>query len=173
MTVITSTIRAARPDDAPAIAAIYNEGIRDRVATLETEERTAEERREWLANRSERHPVFVVERDGAVVGWGSLNPFNPRPAYRFVADFSVYVGRSVRGTGAGSLLLEHLIATARELGYHKLVLATFPWNEAGLRLYRKFGFQDVGIYHEQGVLDGRWVDTIVMELVLDAGPPSN
>ena len=100
MTVITSTIRAARVDDAPAIAAIYNEGIRDRVATLETEERTAEERREWLASRSGRHPVFVVEREGDVIGWGSLNPFNPRPAYRFVADFSIYVDRAARGTGA-------------------------------------------------------------------------
>jgi phosphinothricin acetyltransferase len=165
------TIRTARPLDAPSIARIYNEGIRDRIATLETEERTADERRKWLVNRSDRHPVFVAERGEAIVAWGSLNPFNPRPAYRFVADFSVYVAQAARGTGIGSLLLGHLIDAARELGYHKLVLAAFPWNESGLRLYRNHGFQDVGIYHEQGVLDGRWVDTIIMELLLDREPP--
>jgi phosphinothricin acetyltransferase len=51
------------------------------------------------------------------------------------------------------------------------VLAAFPSNEAGMRLYRRVGFREVGVYREQGVLDGRWVDTIVMELLLDDRPP--
>src|SRR6266545_3405068 len=71
------SVRAARADDAEAIAAIYNEGIADR-ATLETEPRATEERRGWLAARDARHPVVVVESDGAVVGWASLNVFNTR-----------------------------------------------------------------------------------------------
>jgi phosphinothricin acetyltransferase len=160
-------IRAALPADVPAITRIYNEGIRDRLATLETAERTPEERREWLAARDERHPVLVAERDGVVAGWGSLNSFNPRPAYRFVVDFSVYVAQEARGTGVGSALLAALIERAKALDYHKLVLAAFPFNEAGMRLYRRFGFRDVGIYREQGVLDDRWVDVIIMERLLD------
>jgi len=32
--------------------------------------------------------------------------------------------------------------------------------------YLKHGFRTVGIYKEQGLLDGRWVDTIVMEKLL-------
>jgi phosphinothricin acetyltransferase len=52
-----------------------------------------------------------------------------------------------------------------------LVLAAFPFNELGMKLYERVGFRTVGIYREQGVLDGRWVDTIVMELVLDGNPP--
>ena len=55
------------------------------------------------------------------------------------------------------------------LGYHKLVLSAFPFNQAGIRAYRRAGFRDVGIYREQGLLDGRWVDTIVMENILE-GP---
>jgi phosphinothricin acetyltransferase len=65
-----------------------------------------------------------------------------------------------------------LIEEARALGYHKLVLAAFPFNEAGMRLYKSAGFREVGIFHEQGVLDGRWVDVIWMELLLDRDPPS-
>jgi L-amino acid N-acyltransferase YncA len=160
-------IRLALPKDVPAITRIYNEGIRDRLATLETEERTEEERAAWLAGRDERHPVLVAERDGAVVGWGSLNVFNPRPAYRHVADFSVYVAREARGAGIGGLLLGALIEQARALGYHKLVLAAFPFNDAGMRLYRRHGFREVGVYREQGLLDGRWVDVVVMERVLE------
>src|SRR5437879_5738987 len=54
-------VRPATAADADAICRIYNQGIEDRVATLETELRTPEERRRWLANRSPRHPVVVAE----------------------------------------------------------------------------------------------------------------
>jgi L-amino acid N-acyltransferase YncA len=160
-------IRLASRADVPDITRIYNEGIRDRLATLETEERTPEERLVWLEARAERHPVVVAEREGKVVGWGSLNSFNPRPAYAHVADFSVYVGREARGAGVGKALLAALIARARELGYHKLVLAAFPHNGAGMRLYTRFGFREVGVYREQGLLDGTWVDVVIMEKLLD------
>jgi phosphinothricin acetyltransferase len=165
-------IRLATPDDADAIARIYNQGIEDRVATLETELRTPDERRRWMADRSPNHPVIVADvpapADAAatVVGWGSLNVFNPRPAYRHVADFSVYVERAWRGKGVGHRMLERLIGLAREIGYHKMVLATFPTNEGGVRLYERLGFSRVGVYHEQGMLDGQWVDTLIMEKLL-------
>ncbi len=163
-------VRPATAEDAAAICEIYNQGIEDRLATLETELRTPEERRQWLAARSERHPVIVAEpaepAKPGVIAWGSLNVFNARPAYRHVADFSVYVERAWRGKGVGRVLLDRLVELGRELGYHKLVLSAFPFNTAGVALYERLGFRTVGIYQEQGLLDGRWVDTIIMEKLL-------
>jgi phosphinothricin acetyltransferase len=160
-------IRDAKPDDATAVARIYNQGIEDRVATLETQLRTPEERAEWMAARGHRHPVLVaVAGSSGVVGWASLNSFNPRPAYDNVVDLSVYVAREQRGRGIGDSLLGALEQRARRIGYHKMVLAAFPTNAPGMRLYERHGFQTVGIYHEQGMLDGRWVDVIVMEKIL-------
>jgi L-amino acid N-acyltransferase YncA len=159
-------LRLATGQDAATIALIYNQGIEDRLATLETELRTPEERRQWLSARSTRHPVVVAEDGGVVIGWGSLNPFSARAAYRFVADFSVYVERSWRGRGIGRVLLTRLIELGREHGYHKLVLSAFPFNRAGVALYERLGFRTVGIYREQGMLDGRWFDTIIMERFL-------
>lgn len=161
-----ASIRAAAPGDAAAICIIYNQGIEDRIATLETELRTPEERRQWMAARASRHPVVVAVTDGQVVGWGSLNSFNPRPAYDHVVDLSVYVERGWRGQGVGRVLMQHLMELATTLGYHKIVLATFPYNEAGVSLYRRMGFIPVGVYHEQGQLDGRWVDVLIMERLL-------
>ena len=166
------TIRDAALGDAAAICRIYNQGIQDRVATLETEERTPAEREGWLRGRGPRHPVLVVEADDGVVGWGSLNAFNPRRAYDHVADFSLYVDRAWRGRGVGRRLLDALIARARELGYHKLVLSAFPWNQGGVTVYRRAGFREVGTYREQGLLDGRWVDTVIMEKILE-GPTAH
>ena len=159
-------VRVARSDDAQAICDIYNEGIEDGVATLETRLRSSDEQRAWLESRDDRHPVVIAERDARVVGWGSLNVFNPRPAYDHVADFSVYVARSARATCVGRSLLDYLIALARDIGYHKMILAAFDWNTAGMALYERSGFRRVGVYREQGLLNGRWVDTVVMEKLL-------
>jgi L-amino acid N-acyltransferase YncA len=174
-------IRAATEADAAAICLIYNQGIEDRIATLETELRTPEERRQWMAARGPRHPVFVAEAarpsdeaarrpsgedKSTVVGWSSLNAFNPREAYRYVADLSVYVERSWRGRGVGRRLLEHLIEQARALGYHKMMLSTFPFNASGVALYERMGFTRAGVFREMGQLDGRWIDTLIMEKML-------
>jgi L-amino acid N-acyltransferase YncA len=165
MVVRQYSVRPARADDAVVICEIYNEGIADH-ATLETETRTPEERRSWLAARDARHPVVVVESDGVVVGWASLNVFNARDVYRHVADISVYVARAARGKGAGTVLLERLVELGREGGFHKLVLAGFPTNAASVALYQRLGFREVGIYREQGLLDGGWVDVLLMERLL-------
>ncbi len=86
-------MRLAGESDLPAIVVIANQGIEE-WATLDTEPRTLVERRQWLTSHDTRHPVYVAAVDGQVIGWASLNCFNPRGAYRFVADLSVYVERS-------------------------------------------------------------------------------
>ncbi len=160
-------IREATRNDVAAITYIYNQGIEDRSATLETQLRTPEERTAWLTTLGSRHPVLVaVNNSDTVVGWGSLNPFNPRSAYDHVVDFSIYIAREQRGRGIGDALLGALETRARMLGYHKMVLASFPTNVPGMRLYERHSFQTVGIYHEQGMLDDRWVDVIIMEKLL-------
>lgn len=158
-------VRPARPEDAAEIARIYNQGIEDR-STLETQLRSPDERLGWLTARGPRHPVTVAERGGKVIGWASLNPFSTREAYRWVADLSVYIERSERGTGIGTILMADLTERARRLDYHKLVLTTFPTLTGAVTLYERLGFRHVGDYREQGMLDGDWVDTRIMELVL-------
>jgi L-amino acid N-acyltransferase YncA len=159
-------VRFASLDDASAICTIYNQGIEDRLATLETELRDPDERRRWLGSRGPRHPVVVAEWGGQIMAWASLNSFNPRQCYDHVADISVYVERSWRGKGVGRTLLARLLALGRSLGFHKLVLACFPTNKPGVALYERMGFVPVGVYREQGLLDGQWVDVLIMEHLL-------
>lgn len=101
-----------------------------------------------------------------MIGWASLNQFNPRRAYDHVADISVYIARERRGQGVGSALLKALELRARFIGFHKLVLAGFDWNPASMALYHRSGFTRVGVYHEHGMLDGRWVNVVLMEKIL-------
>jgi L-amino acid N-acyltransferase YncA len=160
-------IREAVLCDVPAITRIYNEGIEDRVATLETRLRDKDEMKEWFLNRSEKHKVLVIEDENKEVqGWASINVFNSRCCYSGVVDLSIYISRSMRGKGLGKILLGSLVKIAKEQDFHKLVLSTFKFNEAGQKLYKSLGFREVGTYEKQGLLDGKWVDVTIMEKLL-------
>jgi phosphinothricin acetyltransferase len=162
------TTRLARADDAAAIAAIYNEGIADRVATFETEPRTAEQIATQLADKGEKFPTVVAERAGQVVAWAGASAYRSRPAYRGVAEHSVYVARAARGTGAGRVALEALCRTYAERGFWKIVSRIFPENTASLALHERCGFRVVGVYQRHGKLEGEWRDCVIVEKLLDA-----
>lgn len=163
--MVPRLIRTAVRDDLPAIRAIYNQGIEDRIATLDQDLKTEADIEHWFAAHGGRYAILVAEEDGALCGWASLNRYSPRLAYDGVADLSIYVRRELRGRGLGSALLEELEASARANGFHKLVLFAFDFNEPGQRLYRRSGFRKVGTFTRQGRLDGRFVDVVAMEKV--------
>src|SRR5215813_2596401 len=103
-----TTVRLARLADAAAIAAIYNQGIEERIATFETALRTAAYMTAQLADKGDKYPTVVVERAGTVVAWASVGPYHGRPCYAGIAQHSVYVERSARGTEAGRTALDGL-----------------------------------------------------------------
>ena len=160
-----TVVRRAEGADLSAIRQIYNQGIEDRVATLDEDPKSEVEIADWYRDRGDRFSVFVAERGGHVVGWASLNPYSHRCADRGVADLSVYVERGHRGTGVGTLLLRRIEQSATGQ-YHKIVLFALATNDGGRALYGKLGYRDVGTFKEQGRLDGHFVDVIAMEKLL-------
>lgn len=118
-------IRVATPGDVYDILTIYNEGISDRIATLETTTKDLDYMRDWLNKHTDRYKVIVAELDGKVIGWASLNQYNSREAYRGVADLSVYIKREYRGKGIGGRLLTFIESVAKEYEFHKIVLLHF------------------------------------------------
>jgi phosphinothricin acetyltransferase len=165
-------IRLITPADLGAVTSIYNQGIEDRIATLETDAKSEEEVTSWLTDRPARYAVLVAESEGHIFGWAALNPYSHRCAYAGVADLSIYIERSARGKGIGHALLAALEERACALAFHKIVLFTFPFNAAGQALYRRRGFREVGIFREQGSLGGRPIDVMAMEKILTAPEPA-
>ncbi|MCJ8007161.1 arsinothricin resistance N-acetyltransferase ArsN1 family A [Lederbergia wuyishanensis] len=159
-------VRGARETDLESIMEIYNQGIEDRIATLETEAKDISYMAEWFKQHQNRYSVVVAEEGNKIIGWASLNPYNSRCAYDGVADISVYISRKSRGKGVGGKLLSTIEITAKENNFYKLVLFTFPFNRLGQGLYKKMGFREVGIFENQGILDGEFVDVMAMEKVL-------
>lgn len=163
---MTLSTRLATTADAAAIAAIYNEGIADRIATFETEPRTAEQLASQIAEKGDRFPTVVVEREGQVVAWAGAGAYRTRPAYAGVAEHSVYVARAARGSGAGRAALDALCRAYAERGFWKIVSRIFPENVASLALHKRCGFRVVGVYERHGKLEGQWRDCVIVERLL-------
>ncbi len=159
-------VRPAVAADCAAIAAIYNQGIAERVATFETRPRGAEDIAAWLAGP---HPCVVAERGGALAGFAAAAAYRPRDCYAGVAEFSVYVDREARGLGVGRAAMTGLIDRATAGGYWKLVSRIFPENAASRALLAVLGFREVGTYRRHARLDGEWRDVVIVERLLGEG----
>jgi L-amino acid N-acyltransferase YncA len=156
-------VRRATARDAEAIARIYNQGIEDRVATFETQPRSAGDMAPWLNGT---YPVLIVEHEGEVIAFASSRPYSSRECYRGIADISVYVARGWRGHGAGRIALEALIGEAEKAGFWKLLSRIFIENTASRALCRSLGFREVGVYERHARLDGVWRDCVIVERLL-------
>lgn len=158
--------RLATLEDAEAIARIYNEGIAERVATFETAPRTRDDIARTIREREARWPTVVVEHDGRVVGWAGASEYRSRACYAGVAEFSVYVARDARGSGAGSAAMDALVSECERRGIWKLLSRVFPENVASRRLLKRAGFREVGTYRRHAKLDGEWRDTVIVERLI-------
>jgi L-amino acid N-acyltransferase YncA len=155
-------VRVATPDDAEALVHIYNQGIQDRVATFETELRTAEMVRAWF---DDRHPIVVVEQGPDIIAYASTSSYRARACYSGIGEFSVYVRRDWRGKGAGRAAMTALLQACEQAGFWKLVSRVFVENAASRGLLHSLGFREVGTYEKHGQLDGVWRDVVIVEYV--------
>lgn len=163
---MSTVVRYARTEDAAAIAHIYSQGIAERIATFETAPRDADDILAALAERGDRYPTLVAERDGQVAAAAWAGTYRSRPCYAGIAEFSVYTERASRGTGAGRAVLTALIDECERRGFWKLVSRVFPENTASRALCARLGFREVGLYRRHARLDGVWRDCVIVERLL-------
>src|SRR3954463_3213200 len=158
------SIRPADPADAERIAAIFNQGVEDRVATFEANPASREDSARWIADDL----VIVGERDGSLLGWAKAGPYaDDHPYYAGVREATLYVERGARRTGVGRALLDALAVAAAGDGAHKLVGKIFTSNEPSIAMVGDLGWREVGVHRRHGTLDGEWKDVLVVEKLLE------
>lgn len=159
-------VRLATLEDTEGIRAIYNREVLEGTATFDLRPRTPEEQRAWLTDRSGAHAVVVAVEDRDVLGFGSLSGYRDRPAYRTSVEDSVYVGADHQGRGVGRAVLEALVDSATQRGFHTVLARITDGNEASVRLHERCGFTVVGVEREVGRKFSRWLDVVVMQRLL-------
>lgn len=184
-------LRRVRPEDAAAIAEIYNFYVLESTATFDLVPVTEDEMRSRIAEISSRFPYWVCCRGDdswekrhlaacgndswekrrpaacTVVGYCCAHPWRAQTAYAETLETTVYVAPDRRGQGVGRLLAERLIDDCRARGFHALVACITADNAASIRLHEKLGFRQVSKFREVGMKFGRRLDVTDLELLLD------
>jgi L-amino acid N-acyltransferase YncA len=151
------TVEEMRPEDWPACARIYEEGLD--LGTFEDEVPSWEA---WDAGHL-AEPRLVARENGAVLGWAALAPTSTRACYRGVVENSVYVGWAARGRGVGRTLLAELVRRADDAGLWTIQAGIFVGNDASVALHARCGFRVVGTRERIARKRGEWRDVVVME----------
>ena len=160
-------IRPVRPDDAAAIAAIYNPYVTGSNATFETESVTAAEMRCRVEDIAAQCPYLVHETGGEVDAYCYAHPWKQRAAYSATWETTVYVAPARHGQGIATRLMAELIVRCRDLGCHALVACITADNERSIAFHERLGFRRVSLFREVGRKFDRWLDVADLQLLLD------
>jgi len=155
--------------DADAIREIYNAEVVASTVTFDLVARTLAEQVAWIDEHSGGHPAIVAvddDNDAVVVGFASLSPYRSRPAYAPTVEDSVYVHPDHRGRGIGRLLLSDLVELARDHGFHSVIARIVGGHDASIALHRACGFEEIGCEREVGRKFGKWLDVVLMQVML-------
>jgi len=168
---MSAEIRLAERRDAPEIRAIHNHYVSESTAMFDLVPRTLDEQVQWIDEHSGGHPAVVAVvpgEDGAdrVVGFGSLSPYRPRPAYATTVEDSVYLLPEFQRRGIGRMLLAELVRLAELHGFHSVIARITGDNDPSIALHAACAFELVGTEREVGRKFGRWLDVVEMQRLL-------
>jgi len=149
------TIRKAIATDSPRLTAIYNQAIQAR-QTADTTPMTPKDRQSWFdSHQQPNYPLFVVEKAGSVCGYSTLSQYRGgRPALRYAVEISYYLDKTFQRQGLGSILLQHALATAKDLGFKHVFAILLDTNLPSIGLLEKFGFEKWGHLPKIAEIDG-------------------
>ena len=162
------SLRAAQVSDAEAIAGIYNYEVETSTATFDLVPRSIEAQREWITARSGAFSALVADDSAAgVIGFAALSTYRDRAGYRTTVENSVYVHRDHQRRGVGRLLLGALLDVARDSGFHTVIARIDSQSSGSLALHESLGFVTVGVERQIGRKFGRWLDSVIMQKMLE------
>lgn len=164
-------IRDAAVDDLPDMSEIYRESVLTGTSSYELEPPSdAETEARFRAIAGQNYPYLVAEdAAGKVLGYAYASAFRTRPAYRYLAEDSIYVAADARGMGVGSALLDALMSAAAGLGIRQMIAVIGGASPASIAVHEKAGFRHVGRLPASGFKFGRWLDTVLMQIELGEG----
>jgi phosphinothricin acetyltransferase len=154
--------------DLPAIVAILNYAIANSDATFTSEPVTVAERQNWFERFAPAGPyrLLVARRGNRALGYAASQPYRDHEAFRETVEVSIALDGSSRGQGMGTALYRTLFECLASEPVHVALAGIVLPNDASVALHRKFGFIEVGTFHEYGIKNGRYLSSLWMERLL-------
>ena len=165
-------LRAAKPEDAEAVAAIYAPYVVTNAVSFETKAPTAREMRARITAAGDTYPWIVASEGKVVLGYAYAKPFRPGPTHRFGVEIAVYTAGDLEGKGIRRALLAALLATLTEQNFTQAICTLMTPNDKLIQLFEAHGFRRAGAYREVCFKNGQWSDIGLWQRELaEAGTP--
>jgi RimJ/RimL family protein N-acetyltransferase len=160
-------IRTALAKDAAQVVKIMKDVIKEGPFTLyETDEYSATAKSE--AKRIKRFKdapgkiYLVAEVKSEIAGFISFDNWDTRRT-EHTGLFSVFLKKKWRAMGIGGLLIKSMLSWGKSNPVNKKIsLAVFSTNKSAIALYKKLGFRKEGCCPRDMIINGKYVDSILM-----------
>jgi RimJ/RimL family protein N-acetyltransferase len=157
-------LRPPRPEDLAAITTWFDDLEVTRFILLRNPP-SSEMEKEFLDRmaRDQDTVYWIVEHEGRAVGGTSIGAIDWKNG--FGTTGTVIADKTVWGRGLGREVMQLRAAYAfTQLPLRKLKSGYFEGNEASARAQKAAGYKEVGRWHGDRFIDGRWVDHVLTEL---------
>lgn len=161
------TIRTALAKDASQVVKLMKGVIKEGPFTLyESDEYRSTAKSE--AKRIKRFKdapgkiYLVAEMRNEIAGFISFDNWDTRRTAH-TGLFSIFLKKKFRGTGIGRLLINSMLNWGKHNPVNKKIsLAVFSTNKNAIALYKKLGFRREGCCPRDMIINGKYVDSILM-----------
>lgn len=109
--------------------------------------------------------IVVVNEDKVVGILGYKSPI-PLASNQHVVEIDIAVHPDFQRAGIGQLLMDKMKEVAREKGYIKIALRVLSINKKAIHFYEKNGFKQEGLLEKEFIIQGEYVDDILMAYFL-------
>lgn len=166
---LSTVLRIATPEDYDSSIETYREVASERIY-LNTEETAPDIKETWTKRwvQNGKINLFAIsEVDGKIVGGVVLSPYSHSPKTSHVRILGMWIIREYRGKGIGNAMMSYAIKWAKESGtVKKITLGVWSTNIVAISLYMKSGFHIEGSHRNIALINGEYVDEILMALDL-------
>jgi phosphinothricin acetyltransferase len=166
MQAISSSVRSASLQDAPACVAIYRPYVENTAISWEIEVPSIDEMTSRIASAQKAHEWLVLQHDDRVIGFAYGHALNRLPSYRWSVETGIYVSGDHHRAGGGRKLYAEVLRRLTERGYRRAFAGITQPNEASNDFHRSFGFEDAGLYRRVEWKHNNWHDVAWMQLDL-------
>lgn len=163
-------IRMAEEKDAAALLEVYRPYIATTV-TFEYEVPAVEEFAHRVRHTRQEYPYLLCEENGVVLGYAYAHRSRERAAYQWNAELSVYVSKDAHGRGIGRVLYRALMELLELQGVRNFYGVITGENTRSIRFHEQLGFTVAGVHHRTGYKNGKWLDVVDMEKLVEGQDP--
>ncbi len=160
------SLRDIRLENAEAIVNLLNPIIEAGCYTAFSSPFTVAAELEFIESFPARGSFLGAFHDHELLGFQVVTPLSQLPAFEHVGEIGTYVRLESQRQGIAGHLYEATFERAKAKGYEKLLAWVRADNEAGLRSYTRYGFQQVGVAKKHAKIGGRYIDEVILEYQL-------